>query len=133
VVLPPPRDDNAPLARPREPSEHNHRWGYFIFALIRNKNRTWSWQCTCKCHALSAWTGCKRKKVLRPDKPFEEESSNVLVSLKHWANRASLFDRQRWHIADPLCTRLSPELVEARQLRDPPPAVVKTDAELDVE
>ena len=78
-------------------------------------------------------TGCKRKKLLRPDKPFEEESSNVLVSLKHWANRASLFDKQRRHVADPLCTRLSPELVEARRLRGPPPAVVKTDAELDVE
>ena len=47
MVLPP-RDDDAPLARPREPSEHNHRWGHFIFALVRNKNRTWSWQCTCK-------------------------------------------------------------------------------------
>ena len=68
-----------------------------------------------------------------PDQPFDEESSNVRVSLKHWANRASLFDRQRRHVADPLCTRLSPELVEARQLRDPPPAVVKTDAELNVE
>ena len=57
----------------------------------------------------------------------------MLVSLKHWVNMASLFDRQRWHVADPLSTGLSPELVEARQLRDPPPAVVKTDAELDVE
>ena len=28
MVLPPTRDDDAPLARPREPSEHNHRWGH---------------------------------------------------------------------------------------------------------
>ena len=68
-----------------------------------------------------------------PKGDWEAQSMNALLTLKHWANQAKLFDRQRNHKGTTLIIGQHPgaELIEAQMIEDRPESRPLTDKALD--
>ena len=68
-----------------------------------------------------------------PKGDWEAQSMNALLTLKHWANQAKLFDRQRHHKGTTLIIGQHPgaELIEAQMIEDRPESRPLTDKALD--
>ena len=128
-------DEDVKEIMANDPAAVNHRWGAFHFTLKYNpKIDTFSWQCACPFHRLSRGTGCKKTYRLDRDVPFDDASKQVLFRLRHWANQARNYSRQRFHRRlDVLPNDCPPQLViEAQRLDEVPDrSTVKMDGELD--
>ena len=108
-------------------------WGSFIFnrKLPKSSPPHGGLECVCRYHAKNEKTGCK-KFVRFAGEGLEHEHA-CLLALKHWANMAKNFDRQRKHVRMPLRPSDVPsaEIVNAQQILDDPPEVAPTDDQLD--
>ena len=99
---PPPRPDNAnraqEAARAGEPFDwESFRFGAFKFTAKKPKQHNqFSWQVKCPFHRKSDKTDCK--KTLNVTPLTRERYDAVILCLKHWANQARQFSRQRFHV-----------------------------------
>ena len=109
-------------------------WGPFIF---HRKHAAASppfggVECVCPYHALNSKTGCKKFVSLQG--PLESDEERCLLTLKHWANQAQHFNRQRSHLKMPLRPADIPSagIVLQQKPTGEAPRQVRTDVELDV-
>ena len=120
--------------RPREPQTENFDWGAFRFTLRKKKGLqdAWAWQCRCPFHRRSAVTECKKEMTV-PKGDWEAQSMNTLLTLKHWANQAKNFGRQRYHKGTTLIIGQHPvaEFIEAQMIEEGPRSRPLTDDALD--
>ena len=87
----------------------------------------------CRYHALHANYGCQLSRSMQDN--TDEQREAVLNMMRHWCNMAPRYDRQHKHVYSriQLASTPSPAVVRAQVLIDPPPAIVKTDAEFKAE
>ncbi|CAE7272921.1 unnamed protein product, partial [Symbiodinium pilosum] len=109
-------------------------WGPFIF---HRKHAAASppfggVECVCPYHALNSKTGCKKFVSLQG--PLESDEERCLLTLKHWANQAQHFNRQRSHLKMPLRPADIPSagIVLQQKPTGEAPRQVRTDVELDL-
>ena len=95
--------DDAANDYPEVVSQYNHTWGAFTFTMKRTPLKkggvAYAWQCACPFHKLSQETGCRKTKGFDylGTLSFEAEAERVIENLKHWANNAKKYKRQRHH------------------------------------
>jgi hypothetical protein len=87
----------------------------------------------CRYHALHANYGCQLSRSMQDN--TDEQREAVLNMMRHWCNMAPRYDRQHKHVYSriQLASTPSPAVVRAQVLIDPPPVIVKTDAEFKAE
>ena len=131
-------DDEERERAVANPSEYNHKWGPFTFTLKRSKTSSaLSWQCMCPFHRKSPNSGCKKTLSVNTGTglSFTAESDRVLDCLRHWANQALLFDRQRTHLGFHVLAGDEPpkEVISAQMITQPKPKLqdIQTDRQLD--
>ena len=111
------------------------KYGSFSFSVkqARSAPPCGGIEVTCRWHKKSLVTGCKR--FVRFTDSTPEARNQCILLLKHWCNQACKFDRQRSHIRMPLSPGDCPpeSIVLAQELTENPPALIKTDEELDAE
>ena len=110
-------------------------WGHFSWSWKRTapSRRHGVIELTCPYHKLNQSSGCKKTVALQ--NRTREHVELVVLTLKHWANQALRFNRQRLHILPyKLDTSLTPSaaVVEAQKLVSPP-VLPRTDVELDAD
>ena len=105
-------------------------WGAINIARVKG-----AFECRCPFHKLSQKTDCKKTFSYT-----DESEEIVLASLRHWANTARNFNRQRHHMSSMrTCFDVpfqSYDVLLAAQIPEadkPAPGTVKTDKELDQE
>ena len=127
-------DGRPPAAQ--DPSQHNFKWGDFRFTLKRRKAPTHT---RGNARALSTGgvnkTGCRKTYVVRSGTgmSWAAQSEVTLDALRHWANQALRFDRQRHHIAYNVMESETPptDIIMAQMITTDPPDRPRTDAQLD--
>ena len=122
----------------QNPSAQNFKYGPFTFTLKRSKDSdVLSWQCSCPFHRKNPNSGCKKTMVVTSGSvlSFEAASDEVLDCLRHWANQALTFTRQRTHLAFHVYEGNAPpkDVILAQMITRPKPKKtdVPTDQELD--
>ena len=90
-------------------------------------------QIVCPFHALNDKSGCK--KFLSLSGPQEADEENVLNRLRHWANQAQRFDRQRKHVRMSIreADTPAPAVVLQQKLEHGPSEAIRNDVQLDAE
>ena len=121
------------------PSALNFKWGAFTFTLARTKDRRgntrYGWQCACPFHRRSETSGCKKRLQIPEGENFPALGHATLCTLKHWANQAEEYSRQRLHLRCPAVVGDHPPLamLNAQRLNEKPAAPPFSDEYLDLQ